>query len=109
MHACGHDAHTAMLLGSVRVLNQLKDQIEGTVLFCFQQAEEMALGAKLQVSALSETLAGKELHTFTQNHKMQYHTKQQYPLYALDCELVCERILLFLCGCCSKSNSLVEN
>ena len=52
MHACGHDAHTAMLLGAVRVLNQMKSQLNGTVLFCFQQAEEMALGAKLQVEAL---------------------------------------------------------
>ena len=52
MHACGHDAHTAMLLGAVRVLNQMKSELKGTVLFCFQQAEEVAYGAKKQVEAL---------------------------------------------------------
>ena len=52
MHACGHDAHTAMLLGAVRVLNQVKSELKGTVLFCFQQAEEVAYGAKRQVEVL---------------------------------------------------------
>jgi len=40
MHACGHDAHTASLLGTVRILNFLKDELEGTFLFLFQPAEE---------------------------------------------------------------------
>ena len=53
MHACGHDAHTAMLLGAVRVLNQIKSELKGTVLFCFQQAEETAYGAKKQVEAIA--------------------------------------------------------
>ena len=34
-HACGHDAHMAMMLGTIRVLLQIKDQIEGTVYCCF--------------------------------------------------------------------------
>ncbi|KGX89464.1 M20 metallopeptidase family protein [Pontibacillus marinus] len=42
MHACGHDAHTAMLLGTGYALQQLKDQIQGTVLLVFQPAEENA-------------------------------------------------------------------
>lgn len=46
MHACGHDLHTAMLLGSVNVLNQIKDTFAGTVRFLFQPAEEIAVGAK---------------------------------------------------------------
>lgn len=42
MHACGHDAHTAILLGAARVLVGLKDELPGTILFVFQPAEEGA-------------------------------------------------------------------
>ncbi len=42
MHACGHDAHTAILLGTVEVLASLKDRLPGTVVFLFQPAEEGA-------------------------------------------------------------------
>ena len=40
MHACGHDAHTAMLMGVAEVLSKNKDKINGTVKFIFQPAEE---------------------------------------------------------------------
>ena len=40
MHACGHDAHTAMLLGAAAVLSGMRSQIAGTVKFIFQPAEE---------------------------------------------------------------------
>src|SRR6188768_3275244 len=40
MHACGHDTHTAMLMGVAEVLAGIKDQLPGTVLFIFQPAEE---------------------------------------------------------------------
>ncbi|OFX86573.1 MAG: N-acyl-L-amino acid amidohydrolase [Bacteroidetes bacterium GWF2_33_16] len=50
MHACGHDAHTASLLGAIMILNDLKDEFEGTVKFIFQPAEEkIPGGAKLMV------------------------------------------------------------
>ncbi|MEJ2584485.1 MAG: amidohydrolase [Robiginitalea sp.] len=40
MHACGHDTHTAILMGVAEVLSQNKDKIKGTVKFIFQPAEE---------------------------------------------------------------------
>ena len=46
MHACGHDLHTSMLVGSAIVLNQLKSEFSGTVRLLFQPAEEIAIGAK---------------------------------------------------------------
>jgi len=42
MHACGHDAHVAILLGTARVLAGMRDELPGTVLFVFQPAEEGA-------------------------------------------------------------------
>ena len=39
-HACGHDAHTAMLLGAASALAEVRDRLSGTVLFVFQPAEE---------------------------------------------------------------------
>src|SRR5499427_7064479 len=40
MHACGHDAHTAMLMATAEVLTAMKDKLPGTVKFMFQPAEE---------------------------------------------------------------------
>ncbi|UOQ72445.1 M20 metallopeptidase family protein [Hymenobacter cellulosilyticus] len=44
MHACGHDVHTASLLGAARILSQLRDEFEGTVKLIFQPGEELLPG-----------------------------------------------------------------
>lgn len=52
MHACGHDAHTAMLLGAVEVLSGMQDKIAGKVKFIFQAAEEVPPGGAKQLVEL---------------------------------------------------------
>lgn len=44
MHACGHDVHVTCLLGAAKILEQLKDNFEGTILLIFQPGEEKAPG-----------------------------------------------------------------
>ena len=46
MHACGHDCHTSSLLTAAHILNDIKDELHGTVKLAFQPAEETAQGAK---------------------------------------------------------------
>lgn len=45
MHACGHDGHTATLLGTAQVLSQMRENLRGSVKFLFQPAEETVGGA----------------------------------------------------------------
>nr|WP_319005312.1 M20 family metallopeptidase [Fictibacillus halophilus] len=47
MHACGHDGHTATLLVLAKVLNEMKDELEGSVVFIHQHAEELAPGGAI--------------------------------------------------------------
>ena len=44
MHACGHDVHTASLLGAARILREVRDEFEGTVKLIFQPGEELVPG-----------------------------------------------------------------
>jgi amidohydrolase len=50
MHACGHDAHTAILLGAARALAQRTEELSGSYLFCFQPAEEIVSGAREMIA-----------------------------------------------------------
>ena len=45
MHACGHDGHITMAITAAEILSGIKDQLAGTVIFVFQPAEEVVMGA----------------------------------------------------------------
>jgi hippurate hydrolase len=49
MHACGHDGHTAMLVGAARLLARRRDALAGSVLFMFQPGEEGYHGARVMI------------------------------------------------------------
>ncbi|HIK16062.1 MAG TPA: amidohydrolase [Leptolyngbyaceae cyanobacterium M33_DOE_097] len=51
MHACGHDVHTTVGLGTAMILSQLRDDLPGRIRFLFQPAEEIAQGANWMVAA----------------------------------------------------------
>ncbi|MBF2056428.1 MAG: amidohydrolase [Cyanobacterium sp. T60_A2020_053] len=67
MHACGHDLHTTLGLGTAMILAQLKDHLSGQIRFIFQPAEETAQGARLMVGegAMNNIDAIFGVHVFT--------------------------------------------
>ena len=68
MHACGHDAHTAMLASAARLLTETRDQLVGNVVFMFQPGEELYGGARymLEEGALDGVGAAFALHVAPQ-------------------------------------------
>jgi hippurate hydrolase len=75
MHACGHDGHAAILLAVAAVLAQLKDKLNGKIVFIFQPAEELGEGAKammddglLEHYALDEIYALHNFPHFSSGH-----------------------------------------
>jgi amidohydrolase len=70
MHACGHDGHVAILLGAARALAERRAEIAGTLVLCFQPAEEGLGGAKAMVDEGLLERFGVEraygLHLFSQ-------------------------------------------
>ncbi|MDR2118571.1 MAG: amidohydrolase [Tannerellaceae bacterium] len=63
-HACGHDGHMAVLLGAVRVLTELKDQLRGRIVFIFEEGEETSAG----IAAMVEALRPLQIDAFYGNH-----------------------------------------
>lgn len=51
-HLCGHDGHLAVALGAIRILHALKEEWNGSILFCFEQAEEHGGGIETMLKCL---------------------------------------------------------
>lgn len=66
MHACGHDVHTTVGLGTAMVLAQLQDHLPGRLRFIFQPAEEIAQGAAwmIEAGAMQQVSSILSLHVF---------------------------------------------
>lgn len=66
MHACGHDVHTTVGLGTAMILAQLQEALPGKIRFLFQPAEETSEGAKwmIQAGAIENVSAILSLHVF---------------------------------------------
>ena len=66
MHACGHDVHTTVGLGTAMILSQIADELPGNVRFLFQPAEETAVGASwmIQDQVMEKVTSVLSLHVF---------------------------------------------
>jgi amidohydrolase len=74
MHACGHDGHTAILVGAARVLAKLRDRLPRPVKFVFQPAEEFGAGGQklVELGVLKETVGGRPVERMFGLHGSPY-------------------------------------
>ncbi|MEI3800051.1 MULTISPECIES: M20 metallopeptidase family protein [unclassified Chitinophaga] len=80
MHACGHDVHTSVVLGATKILNELKDQFEGTIKVLFQPGEEKHPGGAsimIEEGALEnprpDAILGLHVHPSMEAGKLGFH------------------------------------
>ncbi|PSL49865.1 hippurate hydrolase [Chitinophaga niastensis] len=80
MHACGHDVHTSCVLGATKILNELKDQFEGTIKVLFQPGEEKHPGGAsimIEEGALDnprpDAILGLHVHPTMEAGKLGFH------------------------------------
>ena len=64
MHACGHDGHMAILLTTMKIMHEMKDQLTGKIYFIFEEGEEIGAG----IEAMVAHLADKKLDAVYGNH-----------------------------------------
>ncbi|HSE09669.1 MAG TPA: M20 family metallopeptidase [Nocardioidaceae bacterium] len=76
MHACGHDLHTAALVGAARILSEMRDELAGDVVFMFQPAEEGPGGAEPMIAEGLLEAAGRPVDAAYALHV----SSSEYPL-----------------------------
>ncbi|HEV3355494.1 MAG TPA: M20 family metallopeptidase [Pseudonocardiaceae bacterium] len=72
MHACGHDLHTAGLVGAARLLSARRDELPGDIVFMFQPGEEGAHGAEKMIEEGILTAAGRKADAAYGLHVLSY-------------------------------------
>lgn len=139
MHACGHDTHTAILMGTAEILASIKNELKGTVKFIFQPAEEGPPegeegGAELMVkegvleNPKVDVIFGLHINAQTEVGKIKYRPggtmassdwftikvkgKQSHgasPWYGIDPIVTASQIIIGLQTIVSRSTNLTEN